>query len=325
MAILWFCVKLFAMMGLLWQFAADGWAQRYPEKVVRLIVPFSPGSGNDTIGRVFAAGLGEVFGQQVIVDNRAGAGGNLGAGIAAKAAPDGYTVLLINSGHAANVTLYNNLQYDLLRDFAAVTQLTAATAVVVVHPSLPVKSIAELVKLAKAKPGAITYASGGIGTPTFIAGELFKRHTGVDMLHVPYRSGGEAITASIAGETSVYLSPISSALPYIKQGRLRALAVTSAKRLTVFPDYPTVAESGYPNYVAQSWQGLVAPAKTPPETITALYNAAHSVLNDPKINKRLNDMGYEIVADRPKEFAAYIKSQIETVGNILRANRVGGN
>ena len=221
------------------QFAASGWAQGYPIKTVRLLVSFSAGSGSDTIGRIIAGGLTQVFGQQVIVDNRAGAAGNIGAEIAAKAPPDGYTVFLVNMGHAANVTLYSNLPYDLMRDFAPVTQVASSPSIAVVHPSLPVKSITELVKLAKARPGAINYSSGGVGTPTFVAGELFKAQAGVDMLHVPYRSGGEAITAVVTGEVSVYFAPLSTALPHVRQGRLRALAVTTARRLSLLPEYPT--------------------------------------------------------------------------------------
>ncbi|HSQ05077.1 MAG TPA: tripartite tricarboxylate transporter substrate-binding protein, partial [Burkholderiales bacterium] len=228
-------------------------AQNFPSKPVRFIVPFSPGSGSDTIARIIAGGLSEVFGQQVIVDNRAGAAGNIGADAAAKAAPDGYTILLVILGHTANVTLYHNLPYDLLRDFAPVTQLASTPSILVVHPSLPVKSVGDLVKLAKAKPGAINYSSGGVGTPTFIAGELFKLQAGVNLMHVPYRAGGEALTAVLAGETSVYFAPIAPALPHVRSGKLRALAVTSAKRMPLFPEYPTVAELGYPRYQTGNW------------------------------------------------------------------------
>ncbi len=312
------CVELLAWFFLLCQFAATSWAQSYPAKTVRLLVPFSPGSGSDTIGRIIAAGLPDVFGQQVIGDNRGGAAGNIGAEIAARAAPDGYTLFEANMGHAVNVSLYRNLPYDLMRDFAPVTQFASSPAVVVVHPSLPVKTIAELVKLAKARPGAINYSSGGAGTPTFIAAELFKGQAGVDLLHVPYRAGGEALTAVIAGETSVYFAPLAPALPQIRQGRLRPLAVTSAKRLALLPGHPTVAETGYPGYESGNWYGIMVPARTPQETIATIRSAAISVLNNPVVSKRLNDLGYVPVGDRPEEFAAHIKSEIDKLGKILR-------
>src|SRR6185369_6903815 len=262
------------LIGLVCIGASSSWAQRYPAKVVRLLVPFSPGSGSDTLGRIIAGGLSDVFGQQVIVDNRAGAAGNIGAEIAAKAPPDGYTLLLANLGHAASVSLYRNLPYDVVRDFAPVTQLASAPAIVVAHPSLPVRSLDELVKLAKARPGAINYASGGVGTPTFVAAELFKAQAGINMLHVPYRSGGEALTAILAGEASVYFAPLAVALPQVRQGRLRPLAVTTMKRIRLVPDLPTVAEAGYPNYQSGNWYGLLAPVKTPRDVIATIRNAA---------------------------------------------------
>jgi tripartite-type tricarboxylate transporter receptor subunit TctC len=312
------CVILLAAFCLLCQFAATGWAQSYPAKTVRLLVPFSAGSGSDTIGRIIAAGLTDIFGQQVIVDNRAGAAGNIGAEIAARAPADGYTLFEVNMGHAVNVSLYRNLPYDLVRDFAPVTQFASSPAVVVVHPSLPVKSIAELVKLAKARPGAINYSSGGAGTATFIAAELFKGQAGIDLLHVPYRAGGEALTAVVAGETSVYFAPLATALPQIRRGRLRALAATSAKRLSLLPEYPTVAETGYPGYESGNWYGIMVPAKTPQEPIATIRGAGIAVLNNPVVSKRLNDLGYVPVGDQPEEFAAHIKSEIDKLRKILR-------
>lgn len=314
--------KLLVAMSLTVFFAADGWAQRFPARPVRLMVPFSPGSGSDTIGRIVAGGLTEVFGQQTIVDNRAGAAGNIGAEIAAKAAPDGYTLLLVNMGHAANVSLYANLPYDLMRDFAAVTQLASAPAIVVVHPSLPAKSIGELVKLAKARPGVINYASGGIGTPTFIAAELFKARAGVNLLHVPYRSGGEALTAILSGEVSVYFSPLATALPQVRQGRLRPLAVTTAKRVPLLPEYPTVAELGYPGYQSGNWYGLLVPARTPKEIIAAIRTAANAALNSENVSKRLGDLGYIAIGDQPEEFASHIRAEIESLAKILRESRI---
>ena len=316
------CVKALTLMGLVCIGASSSWAQRYPAKVVRLLVPFSPGSGSDTLGRIIAGGLSDVFGQQVIVDNRAGAAGNIGAEIAAKAPPDGYTLLLANLGHAANVSLYRNLPYDVVRDFAPVTQLASAPAIVVAHPSLPVRSLDELVKLAKARPGAINYASGGVGTPTFVAAELFKAQAGVNLLHVPYRAGGEALTAVLSGEVSIYFSPLATALPHVRQGRLRPLAVTAAKRVPVLPEYPTVAELGYPGYQSGNWYGLLVPAKTPKEIIAAIRAAAVTALNNETIGRRLADLGYVAIGDQPEEFAAHIKAEIESLGRILRESRI---
>jgi tripartite-type tricarboxylate transporter receptor subunit TctC len=312
------CVKSLVLLCLIGPYAATGWTQAYPVKPVRYLVPMSAGSGADTIGRIVAGGLGAVFGQQVIVDNRTGAAGNIGAEIAAKAPPDGYTLFQASMTHASNVTMYSSLPYDLVRDFAPVTQLAASPSIVVVHPSLPVRSIAELVKLAKANPGRINYASTGAGSATFLAAEMFKSTAGVDLLHVPYRGGGEALTAVMTGEVPVYFAPLAVALPLVQQGRLRPLAVTTTQRLQALPDYPTVAASGYPGYQAGNWYGLVVPAKTPKDLIAAIRGAVVSALNNPAVSKRLTDLGYIIIGDQPEEFAAHIKAEIEKLGKILR-------
>ncbi len=306
-------------------FVAEGRAQSYPARVVRYLVPMSPGSGADTIGRIITAGLTQIFGQQVIVDNRTGAAGNIGAEAAARAPADGYTLFQASSTHAANVSLYRNLPYDLVRDFAPVTQLASSPSVVVVHPSLPVKSIAELVTLAKARPGAINYASTGIGSATWVAGELFKGMAGVNLLHVPYRGGGESLTAVVAGEVSVYFAPLAAALPQIQQRRLRPLAVTTAKRLPLLPEYPTVAEAGYSGYQSGNWYGIVAPAKTPKEIIATIRGAVVTALNDPNVSKRLSDLGYVSVGDQPEEFGAFIKSEIATLARIIQRTGATAN
>jgi tripartite-type tricarboxylate transporter receptor subunit TctC len=315
-----------ALLCAVCQFAANGaWAQSYPTKVIRYIVADPAGGNSDILARIIAEGLTQALGQQVIVDNRGGAAGNIAAEVAAKAPADGYTLFQVATTHVVNISLYSHLPYDLVRDFAPVTQLVSAPAVVVVHPSLPVKSIRDLVKLAKAEPAAIKYSSAGVGTSTFVAPELFKRWAGVDLLHVPYRGGSQALLAVITGETSVYFSPVATALPYIQQGRLRALAVTTSKRLPLLPDYPTVAESGYPGYQATNWYGLMVPAKTPREIIASIHKAAIPVLNNPTGSKRLTDLGFIVVGDQPDEFAAYIKSQIESLGKVMREFRVTGD
>ena len=298
--------------------AAHGWAQSYPSKPVRLLVPSSPGSGFDVIGRIIASGLSETFGQQVVVDNRAGANGNIGAEIASKAPPDGYLLLLAAASHPANVIIYRNQQFDFVRDFAPVTLLASSPSVVVVHPSLPVKTIGELVRLAKAKPGALNYGSSGIGSTAYIGAEMFKAMAGINLVLVPYRGGGEAATAVISGEISVHFPPIAPAMPYIQSGRVRALAVTSAKRLSLLPETPTVAESGYPKFEFGSWNGIVVPVKTPKEIIAKVHSATMMVLKNPAVVKRMTELGYVVVGNQPEEFGAFIKAEIESLGQILR-------
>ena len=293
-------------------------AQPYPTKPVRLIVSFSPGSGSDTIGRILARGLTQSFSQQVNVDNRAGAAGNIGAEMVAKAPADGYSILLVNMAHAANALMYKNLGYDLRRDFAPVTQVASSPSVVVVHPSVAAKSLPELVQLARARPGDITYCSGGIGTPTFLAAELFKRQAGVNLLHIPYRSGGEAISAVLVGEVSVYFAPMSTALPNIRHGKLRPLAVTSSKRLQLLSEYPTVAELGYPGYQAGNWYGLAVPARTPTEIIASIRGATLNALSMPETRKALTDLGYVLIADEPDEFAAHIQAETDKLARIIK-------
>lgn len=306
------------LAGAICLFTSDGWAQSYPEKPVRYLLPSSPGSGSDTIGRIIAAGLSQVIGQQVVVENRPGGGSNIGATLAAKAPADGYTLFQMNIAHAANVTVYRNLQYDLLRDFAAVTQLANSPSILVVHPSLPVKSVNDLVRLAKAKPGLIAYASTGSGAPTNMAALLFQEQAGIDLLHVPYRGGGEALTAVISGEVSTYFSPLATALPQIRQGRLRAFAMTSAKRVPLVPEYPTIAELGFPGYESGQWYGILVPVKTPNEIVKTIRGHLVSALKLPDIVNRLTDLGYVIVGDQPEEFSAHIRSEVRKLAKVLR-------
>ncbi len=297
--------------------AAPAGAQAFPAKPVRYLIPMSPGSGADTIGRIVAGGMSQALGQQVVIDNRTGASGNIGAELAAKSPPDGYTVFQASMTHAVNATLYTNLTYDLVRDFAAVTLVANSPSMVVVHPSLPVKTLAELVKLAKARPGALNYGSTGAGTATFLAGEMFKSRAGVNLQHVPYRGGGEALIAVVTGEVSVYLGPLATVLPQVQQGKLRGLAVTTLQRLPGL-SYPTVAESGYPGYEAGNWYGLVVPAKAPRETIGVLRNAVLAAYKNPAIAKRTDELGYVQGGNTPEEFAAFIRSEIDKLAKILR-------
>lgn len=309
---------LIAVRAMIAGMAGHAGAQSYPSKPVRYLVPMSPGSGADTIGRIVAAGMAQAWGQQLILDNRTGAAGNLGAEVAARSPADGYTIFQASSTHAANATLYRKLPYDLTRDFVAVTQLASSPSLLVVHPSLPVKSVTEFVKLTRARTGELNYASTGAGSATFLAAELFKNMAGVNIVHVPYRGGGEAVTAIIAGEVSVYFAPMAAILPYVRQGRVRMLAATTLKRLEAFPQLPTLSESGYAGYQAGNWYGLLAPAKTGQEIVTAIRNAAVSAMNEPATRRRLVDLGYIIAGDQPEEFAAFIKSEIATLGKIIR-------
>ena len=293
-------------------------AQPYPARVVRYVVSDSPGSGLDTLARIVAEGLTAHWGHQVVVDNRPGAGGNIGAEVIARATPDGYTIGQIATTHAVNATLYKTLGYDLVRDVTGVSQLASVPSIAVTPTSSQIRTIAELVKSAKAKPGALTYASAGTGTCTFLAGELFKRQAGVDLLHVAYKGGPPAVTSILSGETSVYFAPLSAVLPMVKQGRLQALGVSTPQRLALVPDYPTIAEAGVPGYQFSCWYGLVAPAKTPRGTVAAVHAAVTKVLSEPTVQKRLLDLGFIPVGDKPEEFTAYIKAQVEAFRPLVK-------
>jgi len=282
----------------------------------------SAGSGADTMGRIAAGGLTQELGQQVVVENRTGAAGNIGAELAAKAPPDGYTLFQVSTTHAANVSLYKNLRYDLLRNFSPITLLVLSPSGVIVHPSLPVRNIGELVELAKAKPGMLNYASTGVGSATFLTAELFKSRAGIDLQHVPYRGGGESLASVVTGETSVYFVTLAPSLPLVRQGRLRLIAVSTAQRVPNLPQYPTVSESGYPGFEAGNWFGIMVPANTPQQVITTIRAAAVAALRRPEISKRLYDLVYIPVGDQPEQFAHFIRSNIEKWRRIIREKRI---
>ena len=312
----WSYAGLLIPICLIWQIPANSHAQNFPAKPVRYIIPST--GGTEVVGRLIAQGMTHVLGQQVFVDPRTGAAGNLGAEIAARAAPDGYTLFQATQSHTFNTSYFKNLPFDLMRDFVPVTKTDISPMVVVVHPSFPAKSIGDLVTLAKAKPGAIYYSSAGVGTSTFLAAELFKSTANVNLVEVPYRSGAPSLTAVVAGEVPVYFAPIATVMPLVQQGRLRPLAVSTAKRLPVFPEYPTVAESGYPGYESSNWHGLMVPAKTPKEIIAAIHAAAVAGINRPDISARMRNLGYTIIGDQPEEFAEFIKADIEKWRKIVR-------
>jgi len=311
-------ISLLAVALLFSSLSGPSSAQTYPSRTIRYVVPSSPGGGADVLGRIIATGLTKVLEQQVIVDNRAGASGNIAAELVASAPADGYTLLQANIIHAANVSLFKKLSYDVIKDFAPVTQLASSPAVVVVHPSLPAKSIKELIALAKKQPMAINFSSAGPGSSSYLAAASFLSAANVKMLDVPYRGGGLAITGVITGETSVMFSPLGSSLPLIDAGKLRPLAVTTKERFPAVPDYPTVAEAALPGYEFSNWYGLVVPAKTPSQVIATLHSAVVEVLKNPDVDKRMKTLGYVPVGSEPVAFGREINSEIAKLRKIVK-------
>ncbi len=294
-------------------------AQQYPLKPVRIIVPAAPGGGTDLIGRVFAQKFSRVFGQSFVVDNKGGAGTTLGTDLAAKSAPDGHTLLLTHVSHAFNVSYYRRLPYDAVRDFAPIALVGSQPYIVVVHPSLPVKNIGELVALARARPGSIAYASGGAGSGPFMAAELFKHMTRIDLVHVPYRGSGLAFTDVISGQVPVMFATVSLALPHVRAARVRALASSSARRLAAMPDLRTIAESGVREYDFSTWYGLLAPAATPRAIVIRLSDEAAKILYEPETRERFAGDGIEPLKSSPDEFAAFIVRDIERWAKVVKA------
>src|SRR5687768_17390149 len=296
-------------------------AQPYPSKPVRLVVGFPPGGPTDIIGRLVGTKLTEYFKEQVIVDNRPGAGGNIAADYVAKAAPNGYTVLLTHPAtHAISPALYSKLPFDEVRDFAPVSQLVTVPNILVIHPSLPARNVRELVALAKKNPGAINFASGGSGTGGHLSGELFKTMAGIDMVHVPYRGGAPAITDLVAGQVQVMIDNMQALLPYVRSGRLRALAVTPSARVPVVPELPTIAESGVPGYDVSSWFGLVVPAGTPQAVIDRLHADSVKAVRAPDVAARFADLGATPVGSTPEEFRMFIATEIAKWGPVVKAS-----
>ncbi len=300
------------------QTTSTGSGQAYPAKPVRVISGFPPGSGADITARVIGVKLYEATGQQFFVDNRPGAGSNIAAEIAAKSPPDGYTLFIGTVANTINATLYSKLPFDFARDFAPVALATAAPNVLVVHPSVPVKSVKELVALAKSRPGQLNFASAGTGTAPHLSGELFNAMAGVKMTHVPYKGSPPAVLDLVAGSVDVMFSPASSVLPHVKSGRLRALAVTTAARLPSLPELPTVAESGLKGYETITWFGFVAPAKTPPAIVARLNAEIVKALALPDVRSQFELQGIEIVGGTPERFADYIREEIAKWARVIR-------
>ena len=295
-------------------------AADYPDKAVRLIVPFPPGGGTDTLGRVLGAKLAEQWGQQVIIDNRAGAQGNIGTAMGAKAAPDGYVLTLAHQGALTiNPHLYSNPGYDTLRDFAAVSLATEMAFILVVHPSLPAKTMRELTQLAKQNPGKLTYASSSSGPQ--MAGELFKLTTKTDMLHIPYKGGGPATIDLLAGHVTIMFANPTATVPHIKAGKLRALGVMDSKRNDALPDVPTAIEAGYPelgNII--EWYGIVVPAATPAATVARLNADVVRAIKSPDVFQRLQGIGQTPATSTAEKFGEYIRAEYERWGKVVKAS-----
>ena len=290
--------------------AAPAAAQQYPARTIRLIVASSPGSGVDIVSRIMAQRLSAGIGQQVIVDNRAGAGANLGAEIAAKAPGDGYTLFMGTPAHAINVSMYSGLNYDILRDFAPVSLVSTGQYVVIVHPSVPVQSVKALIALAKANPGALAFGSAGPGNSTHLAGELFNSMAGIRMLHVPYKGSGPGLIDLMSGQIQVMFANITAGLPHIRTHRVRALAVTGPKRTPQAPDLPTVAEAALPGYAVTSYFGVLAPTGTPAAIIAKLNADIVKAVHAADVQASLAAEGAEAIGSSPEEFAAYIRAEI---------------
>jgi len=290
--------------------SADLQAQSYPARPVRLIVPFSPGGAADVPGRILADRLTAALGQQVVIENRPGAGSTIGAEAAAKAAPDGYTLFMISNTHFVSAALYKKLSYDSLNDYTPVTQITSAPNVLIVHPSMPAKSVKELIALAKGRPGEINYASSGNGSTQHLTGALFCRMAGINMTHIPYRGSGPVTADLLAGQVQVGFPGIAGMLPHIKSGKLRALGVTGAKRSPELPDVPTIAEAGVKGYEMVAWFGIAAPKGLPREIQTRLHADLLKVLKTPEMQKSMRNVGQEVAfQEKPEQFYAFMKGE----------------
>ena len=300
--------------------AVPAQAQSYPTKPIHLIVPFPPGGGNDTVARAIAQQLGPDLGQPMVIDNRPGAGGSVGAELAAKAPPDGYTLFLAGVGsHAVNPNVHAKLPYDPVKDFAPVTLLASAPSVLVVNPAVPARTIGEFTAYARANPGKLNYASNGNGSAAQLAAAMYESLAGVRMVHVPYKGIAPAMTDLMGGEVQLMFGTIVALVPHIQAGKLRALAVTSRKRSALLADVPTLAESGLPDYHAGSWYGVLAPAGTPRPIIDRLHATIVKALQQPEVAQRLAAEGAEVIGSTPEEFAAHIKAELARVAGVVRA------
>jgi len=306
------------LLASLFPYAATVHAE-FPEKPLRLVVPFPPGGGTEPLARIWSQKIAEVFGYQVIVDNRPGAGTTIGAEIVAKSPPDGYTILLGSIANAISAVLYTKLNYDLARDLAPITLLATTPSVLVVHPTLPVKSARELVALAKARPSELAYASSGSGTPNHLAAELFSYMTNIRMVHIPYKGGGPSVIALLSGEAPLSFASLPSAIQHIRAAKLRALGVTTAQRSPALPGLPTIDESGVPGYEAETWYGVSAPARTSKEIIARLNAETAKAFTTADMKERLDGMGYLVRVTTPDQYAAFTRSEIDKWAKVVKA------
>ena len=294
-------------------------AQNFPTKPITIIVPFSAGGTTDILARIVGQGLTTELGQSVVVDNKPGAGGNIGGSLAAKAAADGYTLFMGTVGtHAINQSLYKKMPFDPVKDFAPLSRVATVPNLLVAHPSQPFKTVKEMIAYAKANPGKITYGSPGSGASPHVSGELFKSMTGTDLLHIPYKGSAPAMTDLLGGQTSVMFDNMPSAIQHVRSGKLRPIAVTTAKRSPELPDVPTIAEAGVPGYEATSWFGMFAPAGTPKPVLDKLHAALIKVLNQADVKKKIAEQGGDVVAETPEQFAAFIKAETAKWGKVVK-------
>lgn len=296
-------------------------AQEFPQKSIRFIVPFPPGGATDGLARILGEKMTETWKQQVVIDNRGGAGGNIGAEIAAKAPADGYTVIIVGLSHAANLSLYSKLNYHPVRDFAPISQVVAINTFLVTHPSLPAKSVRELVALAKANPGSLNYASGGSGSSPHMAMELFKSLAKIDLVHVPYK-GTQSVIGILRGETAMLFENLISVGAHINSGKLRVLAVGASRRSSALPEVPTVAEAGVPGYDVVLWFGMLAPAGTPSAALATIQREVSNILKLPDVKARLATQAADPIASSPEQFDAFIKSEVAKWAKVVKENRL---
>jgi tripartite-type tricarboxylate transporter receptor subunit TctC len=285
-------------------------AQEYPAKIVRLVIPYPPGGSAEAQARIIAQGLQTEWKQSVVIENKPGAGTTLGAAFVAKAPADGYTLYLASTSHTVTQSLYKDLPYHAVKSFAAISMIATSPFVLTVHPSVPARNVTELVALAKLKPGALTYASSGNGAGPHLSGEIFRSAMGIDVVHVPFKGTGPALTALLGDQVHYFFADVA-VLPHLKAGKLRALAVTSPTRFTLLPDAPTMMEAGVPHYTTTNWSALVAPAGTPPEVIARINTAVRAALRSPEVVQRYSAQGYEATASSPQELEAHMNAEVE--------------
>ena len=316
----WLSAALLCLSG--FSIAGPAHAQSWPTKQIKFIVPYPPGGGTDVIARIVQEPLSKELGQQVIIDNRGGAGGSIGSALAAQSPSDGYTVLFTLSSHTINPAIYTKLPFDTEKDFSSVVTVASLPQILVANPNFPAKTVKEVIEMAKAKPGSISYASVGNGSPGHLAGAMMATDAGVDMTHIPYRGGGPAVTDVMAGQVPLLWVSIPAAAQFVKAGKLRALAVSTVKRSAVFPDVPTMVESGFKGFEVDSWYAMFVPAKTPQAIIDRINKAAVNVLAQPEVKERLLGQGAEAVGDTPAQLSGVVKKEIAKWKQVVKSANI---